>query len=196
MNPSLDSFETALLTQLRERVEQRPVVGPRRSRPRLLIAAAAMVATAATVVVVQGLSTTAAYSVQEGNAGTITVEVRRLEDAHGLEVDLAKYGVTADITYLPRRQQCAPGRYTAVDRGLAGMQVSIGSRLLRVTLPSGTVHDGETFVMAVSGEAVAPASSQPSQDGVTDRGGFSSWTDFNVASGPVDACHPVPRTIG
>jgi hypothetical protein len=196
MNPSLDSFETALLSQLRERVDQQPVVGPRRSRSRLLIAAAATLAAAATVVAVQGLSTTAAYSVQEGNSGTITVEVRRLEDAQGLEADLAKYGVAADITYLPRRQQCAPGRYAAVGRSLAGMQVSIGSQLLRVTLPSGTVRDGETFVMAVSGEAVAPASSQPSQDRVTDLGGFSSWTDFNVTAGPVDACDPVPGTVG
>lgn len=195
MTPSLDSFETALLTQLRERVEYQPVPRPRRSRSRLLIAAGAVLAAAAAIVVVPGLSTPAAYSVQEGNAGTITVEVRRLEDAQGLESELAKYGVAADVTYLPRRQECAPGRYTSVDRRLPGMEVSIGSQLLRVRLPPGTVRDGETFVMAVSGQVVAPASSKPSQDGVTDSGAFSSWTDFDVTAGPVAACKPVSGTV-
>lgn len=193
MNAPLDSFETALLTRLREHVEQQPAVHPHRSRTRLLLGAAVTVAAAAAiVVVVPGLGTTTAYSVQQGNSGTITVEVRRLQDANGLEADLAKYGVKANITYVPHGQECAPGRYTPVNRKLSGMSVSMGAHLLRVTLPPGTIRDGETFVMAVSGRAV-PASSEPS-DGVTDMGGFSGWTDFNVAAGPVQPCRVVPDT--
>lgn len=196
MNAPLDSFETTLLTRLREHVDQQPAVRPRFVRPRLVLGAAATVAAAAMVVVVPGLGNTTAYSVQEGNSGTITVEVTRLEDAEGLEAELARFGVTADITYLPDRQECAPGRYTPVDRSLSGMGVTMGSQLLRVTLPPGTVRDGETFVMAVSGEAIPPSSSEPSQDGIIDMGGFSGWTDFNVTAGPVPPCRVVPSASG
>jgi hypothetical protein len=196
MNAQLDSFETALLTRLREYVDQQPDVRPRFSRPRLLLGAAATVAAAAVmVVVIPGLGTTTAYSVQEGNSGTITVEINRLENAEGLEAELAKFGVRADVTYLPDRQECAPGRYTPVDRGLSGMQVSMGANLLRVTIPPGAVRDGETFVMAVSGEETSP-SSGPSQDGITDLGGFSGWADFNVTAGPVERCTVAPNTVG
>jgi len=193
MNAPLDSFETALLTRLREHVDQQPAVRPRLSRPRLLLGAAATVAAAAAmVVVVPGLGTPTAYSVQEGNSGTITVEVRRLEDAKGLEAELAKYGVTADITYVPDHQICAPGRYMPVHRKHSGMQVEIGAQQLKVTLPPGTVRDGETFVMAVSGEVIPP-STEPSQDGVRDDGGFSGWTEFDVTAGPVQPCKVVPN---
>lgn len=196
MNVPLDSFETALLARLRDHVDQPAPVRSRLSRPRPLLAAAATVAAAVVMlVVVPGLGTTAAYSVQEGNSGTVTVEVQRLEDAEGLEAELAKYGVTADITYLPDRQECAPGRYTPVDRSLSGMQVSMGSELLRVTLPPGTVRDGETLVMAVSGEAIPPSSSKPAQGGVVDLGGFSGWTDFNVTARSVQPCAVVPGTV-
>lgn len=195
MNAPLDSFETALLTRLREHVDQQTARPSRRFRPRLLVAAAITVAAAAAmVVVVPGLGPTTAYSVMEGNSGTITVEVRRLEDAAGLEAALEEHGITADITYVPQHQECAPGRYTPVDRRLSGMGVTMGATLLRVTLPPGTVRDGETFVMAVSGEATPP-STEPSQDGVRDLGGFSGWADFDVTAGPVQPCTVVPSTL-
>jgi hypothetical protein len=197
MNAPLDTFETALLTRLREHVDQQPTEGPRFSRPRLLLGATATVAAAAAmVVVVPGLGSTTAYSVQEGNSGTITVEVQRLEDAEGLEAELARYGVAADITYLSDRQECAPGRYTPVDRSLSGMGVTMGSHLLEVTLPPGAVRDGETFVMSVSGEDIPPSSSESSRDDIIDEGGFSSWTDFNVTAGPVRPCTAIPSTVG
>lgn len=196
MNAPLDSFETALLTKLREHVEEQPTLHPRISRPRLMLGAAAAVAAAAVMlVVVPGLGTTTAYTVQEGNSGTITVEVQRLEDAKGLEAELAKFGVTADITYLPDMQECAPGRYTPVDRSLKGMSVSMGSELLRVTLPPGAVRDGETFVMAVSGEVIPASSSEPSEDGVTIGAGFSSWLEADVTAGSVQPCAAVPSTL-
>ncbi|MEO5709591.1 MAG: hypothetical protein ABIQ59_07205 [Nocardioidaceae bacterium] len=147
------------------------------------------------VVIVPGLGTAPAYSVQEGNSGTITVEVRRLEDAEGLEALLAKSGVRADITYVPDGQQCAPRRYTPVDRRLSGMGISMGTNLLRVTLPPGTVRDGERFVMAVSGVAVPPSTSEPSEEGVIDGGGFSGWADFSVTAGPVQPCRIEPSTV-
>jgi len=197
MNARLDSFETALLTRLREHVVEQPVARPRFSRPRMLLGAAAtLTAAAAMVVVVPGLGSTPAYSVQEGNSGIITVQVHRLEDAEGLEAELAEHGVESDITYLPDRQECAPGRYTPVDRSLSGMSVTMGAELLQVTLPPGTVRDGETFVMAVSGKVVPSPASEPAQEGVTNTDGFSGWTDFDVTEGPVRPCRTVPSSDG
>jgi hypothetical protein len=194
MTTQLDRFESALLTRLREQVDQQPEARPRFSRPRLLLgAAAAVTAAVAMVVVVPGFGTTTAYSVQEGNADIITVKVERLEDADGLEAELAKYGIDADITYLSDRQECAPGRYKPVKRSLTGLRVTMGAEQLEVTLPPGTVRDGETFVMAVSGEVIPPSSSDPSEDG---NEVFSGWTDFNVTAGPVPSCTVVPSTNG
>lgn len=195
MTAPLDSFETALLTRLRAHVDQKPARHGLSPRRRLVLgAAAAVAAAAAIVVVVPGLGSTTAYSVQQGNSGTITVEVRRLEDAEGLEADLAEHGVTADITYLPDRQECAPGRYVPVDRSLSGMTLEMGSTRLRITLPPGTVREDETFVLAVSGEDIPP-SSEPAQDGVVSLGGFSGYADFDVTAGPVRACTAVPSSV-
>lgn len=74
------------------------------------------------------------------------------------------------------------------------MGVTMGATLLRVTLPPGTVRNGETFVMAVSGEATPPAP-EPSREGVRDLGGFSGWSDLDVTSGPVQPCTVVPSTL-
>ena len=185
MNAPLDSFESALLSRLREHVEEQPAEQPRSSRRRLLVGAIVTSAAAVMVVVVPGLGSTTAYSVQEGNSGTITVEVERLEDAGGLEAALAEHGVHADITYLPDRQECAPGRYTPVGRSLSGMQVSMGTDRLVVTLRArhgarrrdvrdGRVRGGRSSVLG------ARARRRP-------RPGWSS------AAGPTSTSPPAPR---
>lgn len=92
-----------------------------------------------------------------------TVRVQRPEDAEGLETALDEYGITADITYVPEHQICAPGRYTPVDRRLSGMTISTGPDRL---------------------------------EGVTDQGGFSGSTDFDVTAGPVRPCSGVPNPLG
>lgn len=194
MNAPLDSFETALLSRLRDQVQEPTAASHRIRRSRLLLAAAATVAAAAAmVVVVPGLGSTAAYSVQEGNSGTITVEVRRLEDAEGLEAALAEYGVNADITYVPNGRTCAPGRYTPVYRKLSGMELEVGRERLKVTLPPGAVRVGETFVLSVSGKVMS-ASSAPSVAGETVSDVFNSTTDFDVTAGPVQPCRVIPNT--
>ena len=48
--------------------------------------------------------------------------------------------------------------------------------------------------MAVSGEVIPP-STEPSQDGVRDDGGFSGWTEFDVAAGPVQPCKVYPTRM-
>lgn len=192
----LDVFEQRLLAALRHEVSTRPEheESPRRARRRTLAMAAAVAATAVVgVALVPGLGTTEAYSVQEGNAGEITVEVNRPEDAAGLERALAEHGIAADVTYLPGLQTCAPGRFRTVDREV-GMRLSIGEDLVRVTLPPGAVRDGETFVMVLSAESMTQAQLDEieERDGQDATSGTSSSVSADVASGEVAPCVPVP----
>ena len=133
----LDPFESRLLAELRRDVATAEARTPRRTRRRGLAVAAGVAATAVVgVVLVPGLGTTPVYSVQEGNSGEIQVEINRPEDAAGLERALEEHGVAADITYLPDLQECAPGRFTEVDRDV-GMLLPIGQEMVKVTLPPG-----------------------------------------------------------
>lgn len=196
MSTQLDSFETRLLDELDAFREQVVGASGRRRTTRRRIVAGAGVAAAAVagVLVIPGLGPTAAYSVSEGNSGQITVEVRRLEDASGLEEALAEHGVVADIRYLPYGQACAAGRYVAVERRLTGMGAALGSSILRIVLPPGAVRDGETFVMWVSGrEMTADEMAELEvEEGTTVTQGFHSRVDFDVAAGPVKPCDVVP----
>jgi hypothetical protein len=196
MTTELDTFETRLLAELRQHVsDSASSPAPRRTAPRWVLGSAAAAAAAIVgVLLVPGLGTTPAYSVQEGNAGEIEVEVNRLEDAAGLEAALAEHSVRADVRYLPWGQECAPGRYTAVDRSLSGMSVTSGSSTLRVVLPPGAVRDGETFVMWVSGREMTPEemASIGAEEGVEVTQGFHSSVEVDVASGPVAPCEVVP----
>ena len=139
-----------------------------------------------------GLGTTRAYSVQEGNAGTIEVQINQPQDAAGLERALEEHGVTADITYLPDLRECAPGRFSEVEREV-GMSLQIGQETVEVTLPPGAVRDGETFVMVLSVEGMTQdeLSDIEEREGQRVVEGTKSSVSAEVASGPVRACEVV-----
>lgn len=188
MTTQLDDFETRLLHTLRAEVSRRPQP---RSRGGLLIAAGSAAAATA-FVIVPALQPSPAFSVGEGNAGEITVEITRPEDAAGLERALAERGINADITYLQDLQMCSPGRYLETERATPGLMTSISERSIAVTIPPGSVRDGETFVFVWS---VLPMTEDEIRnqntdlpDGTTTVSGFHSHVDFAVASGPINPC--------
>ncbi len=155
--------------------------------------AAGVAATAVVgVVLVPGLGPTRAYSVQEGHAGTIEVQINRPHDAAGLERALEEHGIAADITYLPDLQECAPGRFAEVAREV-GMSLQIGQEMVKVTLPPGAVRDGETFVMVLSVEAMTQdeLSDLEEREGQRIVEGTRSSVTAEVATGPVGACEVV-----
>lgn len=183
----LDHFETRLLAELRRDVVVSTSIAPAPRRTRRAVVAMAGVAATAVVgvLLVPGLGSTAAYSVQEGNSGEIVVEVSRPEDAAGLERQLADHGVAADVTYLAWPQECAEDRYIEVPQErMTGMGMSVGKDLLRVTLPPGAVRKGDTFVMSLSYRTI-PGSG----DGLEFATGETS-VSFGVAAGPVAPCDP------
>lgn len=51
-------------------------------------------------------TTSPAYSVTVESTGQVTVSIVRFEDAEGLERELAKVSVSADVHYLSRHQTC------------------------------------------------------------------------------------------
>lgn len=203
MTTPLDHFENSLLTALREHVADRAPAThaagqtstsappSRRRPPRLLLAGIATVTAAVVgVIFVPGLGSTPAYSVQEGNAGAIEVQVNRFEDAAGLEQALAAYGINADITYVPNGGACAPGRYVPIESGSGGISLSLGIDQFRVTLDPGTVRDGEILVIDAS-LVELPDSVEPGT-GLLDTGGIQVVVDAAVTQGPVPKCSPIP----
>jgi hypothetical protein len=100
-------FEDRLLDQLQEIVAARPaptVVAQRRPRRRRLALAGVSVATATAAVapVVTGSDVTpSAYAVQPRADGSVTVAIRGLEDAAGLQRSLRAAGVPANVDYAP-----------------------------------------------------------------------------------------------
>lgn len=101
----LDSFESALLSELRDVVTERSASQPRRRKPLLVAVAAAATVAASVGAVVFGLGpggpapASAAYSVSTQADGDIVVKIRRLDDADGLERALAEHGITAKVSY-------------------------------------------------------------------------------------------------
>lgn len=98
---TLDSFESALLTELRTHVAQRSATRHARrpiARHVAAMAAAAAVAGAIATGLV-ALRPDPAFAVENQADGDIVVTVIELSDAAGLEHALAREGVTAEVTY-------------------------------------------------------------------------------------------------
>jgi hypothetical protein len=110
-----DSFEDRLLEQLRRVVAERPIpaapIHPRRGRTRLALAggAVAAAATAVAIVASSGDVTPSAYAVQPRPDGAVTVHIRSLRDADGLEHSLRAAGIPAVVDYVPAGQTGCAG---------------------------------------------------------------------------------------
>jgi hypothetical protein len=179
-------FEDRLLHELREIVAARParaVVTRRRPRRRRLTLAgvsAAAAAAAVAIVVTGGEVTPSAYAVQPRADGSVTVAIRSLRDAAGLERSLRAAGVPAVVDYAPAgRTGCASGppagattersgagkRDTGPSRSGPGpepgarvtttTQVSISDDGVKFTIDPGTIKPGEKVYITTSTGAVS-----------------------------------------
>ena len=183
--PRLDSFESALLSRLKEEVEARnqtspaepdaPAGLPAQRRPRRWYAAAALVAASVTTAALatHALLPTPAYAVTGRNGSEIKVEVMRLEGSEQLARELRKRGIPADITYLPEGKICADGRYQAVRT--PGLMLGGSEDSFEVTIPAGAVGKGDTFVLAASAPTLI-------------KNGFTVTVDFGIAHGAIGPC--------
>jgi len=94
-----DSFDRALLTELRQ-VAAEPAAAPvRRTRKRWAYVGTGVAAAAVTVFGLTSLGSPAAYAVDETGDGDIVITIHELDDADGLERALADHGIEADVDY-------------------------------------------------------------------------------------------------
>ncbi|GAA3154136.1 hypothetical protein [Nonomuraea roseoviolacea] len=132
------SFEERLLMELKAEVAARGAEHRRRMTVRRLFAGAAVAGVAAAAAVAVPLLTgteSPAYAVTKNTDGTIRVQIKEFRDADKLEADLARMGVTADVTYLKAGTWCKP------DRG----QVA-----------GGEAKTPEEYDRSISGKAIRP----------------------------------------
>ena len=112
----LDTFETALLAELRREVAEHPAPAQALRRPprrRLNVVAAGAVATAAATVLAVGLSgggptASPAFAVTADPDGSVNIVIHRLADADGLEGALAEHGLDATVHFVPVEDGNAP----------------------------------------------------------------------------------------
>lgn len=156
---------------------------PARRRPhRRLVLAAAGVAALAVAATVSGLGGgDPVYAVTRNDDGTVVVKIVRFEDADGLEAAIEKYGVNAEVDYLPWGKICKQPRYTVAPT--ADQQAAIASSDETgdtILLRPGDFGADETLVIVHS------SSTQPA--GVK----VGSVLQL-VAKGVVAPCEPVDR---
>ena len=166
----LDSFETALLTELRREVAEHPAPAPAPRRPprrRLKVVAAGAVATAAATVAAVALTgggptASPAFAVEGNPDGSVDVAVLLLDDADGLESALADHGIDATVSFVPVADGNTPpepeidGTYGAppqscgIDNGPGpAMLVPAWALEATDTMPSGSEFDEAEFVLQI-----------------------------------------------
>ena len=186
-------FEDRLLAELRELVANRPgpaaAVRPagRRRRPtRLVVGSVAATAGVAGLVLAATWSdqVTPAFAVDRQPDGSVTVTVKRLSDAQGLERQLRAAGIPAVVNYAPEGKGCrGPGTPARV-RGLGPVHAGVAGsaapgqpatfHLSRKMVPA-----GETLVMTARG------ANGPASVGVAVvKGRVSSCTPVDVGAPP------------
>jgi len=108
-NPELDSFDRALLAELRTVVTERaPAPTSRARRVRRPLALGGVAAAAVAAFGITTLNPTAAYAVDRTGNGDIVITIHRLDDADGLEQALADNGIAAHVDYEASGATTAP----------------------------------------------------------------------------------------
>jgi hypothetical protein len=169
-----EDFEDRLLAELRARVAARETeaeavstLPSRRHVPRLAVAGVAVTAVAAAVLIVGagGSETPAAFAVTPHGDGRVSVEVRALTDAQGLERALDAAGVPAEVAYPSEGETCdlsrlhaagaesveaVPAEAVPVETVPAEAAEAAPAKVSRLTIDPSKVGDGRTLVLVAT----------------------------------------------
>jgi hypothetical protein len=195
----ISSFEDRLLGQLRAVVAERGAAAEAelasigvpawRRGPRLAVAGAAVMAVAAAALIVSagGDDTPAAYAVEAQADGQVSVEIRSLQDAKGLEEALRDAGIPASVEYLGTGMACREPRFQPVTAPAPSDGGKVTSSLSQIagggtvfTLSRNAVGPGQTLVLTAS----------------PGPGGNGDAVQMQVAEGQVGQCVPVESPAG
>lgn len=160
--PPAKHFEDRLLCELRDIVAAQQATDPlaHRSGPRMrsvatrriVLAPVALAALAAGMIVALGHDgSTAAYAVESHGDGTVTVEIRSLRDAAGLQSRLRGVGVPAMVDYVPDGKACREPRFDPASGGVHTVTSGIaadGSE--RFTISRNALRPGQTLVLTTT----------------------------------------------
>jgi hypothetical protein len=173
-------YRQRLLVELRALAEKNAAEAPSpprvARRPKLAlagIAGGACVASAAAFALAGGDDGSTAYAVVPQDDGSVTVEIKRLSDADGLERKLRANGIPAEVDYLAPGLTCkeprferskggGPSSLAIAQREDASLSFTVGANDLRpgqtlVVMSSGSAPEGATSIaVAVAQGAVAP----------------------------------------
>ncbi|WUI00567.1 hypothetical protein OHR68_01715 [Spirillospora sp. NBC_00431] len=103
------AIKTFLMDEVREAPVSERKVRRGWRRPAALVPALTA-ATALTVGLTVTLGQAPAYAVAKNPDGTITIEIRRWDDAKKLQADLREMGVSVVVDFVPGGKRCRPGR--------------------------------------------------------------------------------------
>jgi hypothetical protein len=172
----LDSFEESLLHELRTVVDQNRLQPhrPRRATLRLgSVGAAAALAVGGFAIF--GGGSTPAFAVTESANGDVTVTVHKLDDAGGLQQELADHGVPSTVRYTgedlsgdsdaalraafdPRSLPQGTRRYDAADCNSGDLaKIAYADGEFSVTIPASVVASGENLTVLTAGSDITDA---------------------------------------
>jgi hypothetical protein len=192
-------FEDRLLGELRMVVAERASDAERPSgRPRGHLAHGgrrfALAGAVAVIVALVGMSglllhfgdgAPPAYAVTRNVNGSVTVEVRSLRDAAGLQRALRAAGVPALVRYTPPGKMCRRGWFQPAGKHVA---VAVASSVLRT----------RKFARFTIGRRIPPGDTLVITTQALSRSGssVSGALGIAIARGPVGACRLVPSSSG
>jgi len=155
------SLKERVMTEIQQSTH--PAEQSPRMRHRLLAGVSALGAVAAAAVTAVALmgGGTPAYALTSHSDGSISVQIKQLRNPRALMADLARHGVTSDITYLSRGQSCAqqpfPGRRPdparSAQEAKAFQGASQGTRPYFKVYPA-QIPSGTTLVLRVSSQTI------------------------------------------
>jgi hypothetical protein len=160
-----------------------------RRDPRFALAGAALTAIAALALIVSasGNDTSAAFAVEAQPEGEVSVEIRSLEDAKGLEEALDEAGVPTSVNYLATGMACKQPRFQPAPWPDGARAISMA----RVTGDGSFAFSGPLH-FSISGDAVGPGQTLVITASASADGLFSVGTKVEIAEGAVAPCEPVP----
>jgi hypothetical protein len=170
---STPTFEDRLLNELQDVVRTQPSGRPgrpHRTRNRSLAGAAAAAAatTVAALLLTGGASP--AYAVDEHN-GTVTVTIKSLSDAAGLQKALRDKGVHAYVDYTPTGKACQQPRGSVMPgKGTLSSSMQRSDGITTFSIDPSTLTSNESLVIESSG------------------GSAQTTVGIQIIEGPVAAC--------
>ena len=172
----MSTFEDRLLTELRQHVAANPAPAtatparrPRRGRF-VLAGTGALAAVAAALVVMFG-GGAAAYGVEKTSDGAVTVHIRSLADAAGLQRELRAAGVPAVVSYGAQQAPCG-------DPPPASLSGTMGG-----DIASSTSHAAGDTGPSTSQAGAPPAGDPPVQHLSTKISSSTGGVVFSIDSG-------------